>query len=229
MFFLMVLVIFFIMLNRLVAHHVVSSAPNRVITIARAELGVLEEGQNSGDRVGQYLDYVHLKKGNAWCAAFVCWTLGKAGLSNPRSGWSPDLFKDHGVCRCLSGRSVQRPVPRAGDVFGLWIASKGRIAHVGFIERWTDHLVTTIEGNSVSATDSRLEGVFRKRRHRRTIYVVRYTLAEGERLSDRLVVQRRGKLRIYSSRIGAYLGLKRDDLMRFPMLKGRRGRHDFPG
>jgi len=52
----------------------------------------MEKGYNSGVSVERYLRYVHLSKGNPWCAAFVCWALGEARVSNPRSGWSPALF-----------------------------------------------------------------------------------------------------------------------------------------
>ena len=62
-------------------------------SIYRAELGVREAtGRNDGSRVEEYLRYVGLKKGQPWCASFVCWALGKAGIDNPRSGYCPRLF-----------------------------------------------------------------------------------------------------------------------------------------
>jgi len=33
-----------------------------------------------------------LGKGHAWCAAFVCWVLGQAGVENPRTAWAANLF-----------------------------------------------------------------------------------------------------------------------------------------
>ncbi|SKB64206.1 CHAP domain-containing protein [Daejeonella lutea] len=65
---------------------------NLVREIYTSQIGVREKQPNSGPEVEKYLRYVNLPKGNPWCAAFVCWTLGKAGVDNPRSGWSPDLF-----------------------------------------------------------------------------------------------------------------------------------------
>ena len=64
----------------------------RVQQIYTSQIGVREKGVNSGPDVEKYLRYVHLTKGNPWCAAFVCWVFGQAGVANPRSGWSPDLF-----------------------------------------------------------------------------------------------------------------------------------------
>lgn len=65
----------------------------QVRDIYTSQIGVREQGTNSGPHVLQYLNYVNLPKGNPWCAAFVCWALGKANVPNPRTGWSPDLFR----------------------------------------------------------------------------------------------------------------------------------------
>ena len=57
-----------------------------------SQIGIREQGTNSGPQIEKYLKYVGLAKGQPWCAAFVCWVLREAGVVNPRSGWSPDLF-----------------------------------------------------------------------------------------------------------------------------------------
>ncbi len=64
----------------------------KVKQIYDSQIGVKESGWNSGPDVEQYLRYVNLPKGNPWCAAFVCWVFGKAGVANPRTGWTPSLF-----------------------------------------------------------------------------------------------------------------------------------------
>jgi hypothetical protein len=69
----------------------------KVKQIYTSQIGVREKGLNTGPEVEKYLRYVHLSKGNPWCAAFVCWVLGQAGVENPRSGWSPSLFPGHKV------------------------------------------------------------------------------------------------------------------------------------
>ena len=58
--------------------------------MARSKFNVLTHGLSG--LVGDYLKYVNLPAGNPWCAAFVCWVYGRAGVVNPKSGWSPALF-----------------------------------------------------------------------------------------------------------------------------------------
>ncbi len=65
----------------------------RVQQIYTSQIGIREKQINSGPQVEKYLRYVHLSKGNPWCAAFVCWVFGQVGVENPRTGWSPDLFR----------------------------------------------------------------------------------------------------------------------------------------
>lgn len=67
--------------------------PVQLRDIYLAELGVREaSNHNDGSRVEEYLHCVGLKKGSPWCAAYVCFCLGKAGIRNPRSGYCPNLF-----------------------------------------------------------------------------------------------------------------------------------------
>jgi len=148
--------------------------------IYTAEVGVREQsGKNDGERVETYLAYVGLKKGNPWCAAFVCWSLGQARIRNPRSGWSPDLFPEKKVCWQRSMSLQVKPVvggearrPRKGDVFGIYFPDKKRIAHVGFVDSWDDKYVITVEGNTNEAGSREGDGVYRKRRLISSIYQV---------------------------------------------------------
>jgi len=164
----------------------------KVQQIYRSQIGVREKGTNSGPAVEQYLRYVNLPKGNPWCAAFVCWVLGEAGISNPRSGWTPDLF-GKGVIWTkeekslnLKAKSIDRhayplrlitnkqppTTPTTGDVFGLFFPEKGRIAHVGFIDQWDGTWLVTVEGNTNVSGNREGDGVYRKRRLVRSIYKV---------------------------------------------------------
>jgi hypothetical protein len=72
---------------------IINAKQQKVQKIYTSQIGIREKGSNSGPAVEQYLRYVNLPKGNPWCAAFVCWVFGQAGIENPRSGWSPELFK----------------------------------------------------------------------------------------------------------------------------------------
>ena len=65
----------------------------KVRQIYSTQIGIREKQSNRGAEVEKYLRYVNLPKGNPWCAAFVCWVFGQANVENPRTGWSPDLFK----------------------------------------------------------------------------------------------------------------------------------------
>lgn len=143
-------------------------------TIYTAELGVREyTGRNDGKRVEEYLAYVHLKKGSPWCAAFVCWALGRAGIENPRSGWSPDLFPSAKIVWQRSRPvKTEKALPQAGDIFGIWFSDKGRIAHTGFVDHWEGKWMVSVEGNTNTAGSREGDGVYRKRRLANTIYRV---------------------------------------------------------
>jgi len=71
----------------------INAKQQKVQKIYTSQIGIREKGSNSGPAVEQYLRYVNLPKGNPWCAAFVCWVFGQANIDNPRTGWSPELFK----------------------------------------------------------------------------------------------------------------------------------------
>src|SRR5690606_12643905 len=95
-----------------------------------------------------------------WCAAFVSWVFAKAGYAAPRTAWSPALF-----ISSVMTKKIER-----GNVFGIYIANLNRIGHVGIVERKDGDWLITIEGNTNSDGSREGDGVYRKRRHLRTIY-----------------------------------------------------------
>ena len=132
------------------------SMRQRVYQIARGELGIREaSGNNDGQRVEQYLRYTNLGKGYEWCAAFVSWCYGQAGVPVPRTPWSPALFPHE--------RSIRFAQLQRADLFGIYSAVANRINHVGMVADIKGHFVRTIEGNSADQVQSRY-------RNRRTIY-----------------------------------------------------------
>jgi hypothetical protein len=136
------------------------------------EIGVREVGNNSGHQVEKYLRYVGLDKGNPWCAAFVCWVYGKAGISNPQTGWSPHLFPNKKV---IWARGKLLKQPGQADIFAIYFADKRRIAHTGFIDHWDKDWLITVEGNTNVHGNREGDGVHRKRRPIKSIYqVARY-------------------------------------------------------
>ncbi len=117
------------------------------LAIAASQVGVWEEGHNSGERVGEYLASVGLSKGNPWCAAFVYWCAQQAAkrllLRNP--------LPRSGACeRILSwakraARLVEQPRP--GNLF-LLISDTGLAHHTGFVVAVHGTHLGTIEGNT---------------------------------------------------------------------------------
>ena len=134
-------------------------------------IGVRETtGRNDGKEVAAYLRSVQLGEGYAWCAAFVNYTLKQCGAPVANSGWSPAWFPTQKIVFGLGLNSGT--LPKKGDVFGIYFASKKRIAHVGFIDSWGTTHVTTVEGNTNDAGSREGDGVYRKRRLTRQIYAV---------------------------------------------------------
>lgn len=129
--------------------------------IAQQEVGVREEtGNNDGPRIRSYLAAVHLKQGDPYCAAFVCWVFSRAGMSRPSSGWCPDLFPASRLTHALL----------SGNVLGIYSPEKKRIAHVGLILEARGDWVTSVEANTNVTGSREGDGVYRKKRNRRTIW-----------------------------------------------------------
>lgn len=161
----------------------VQSKISKVRLIYTAELGIREEGANTGSRVEEYLEYAGLKKGDPWCAAFVCWVYGRAGVPNPRSGWSPALFPASKVIWKRKRPNMQEAAdqPGAGDIFALWFPQKDRIAHTGFVDEWEGAWAVTVEGNTNRAGSPEGDGVYRKRRLKSSLYEVARWIVRGSR------------------------------------------------
>jgi hypothetical protein len=134
------------------------------------KIGVREAtGRNDGVQVETYLKYVWLKKGNPWCAAFVSWCLGQNSINKARSGGCVQLMEQGKV---IFIKDKMTELPQTSDVFFIWFANKGRVAHTGFIEKWSDTFITTVEGNTNEAGSREGDGVYRKKRLKRQIYSV---------------------------------------------------------
>lgn len=136
-------------------------ARQRLVAIAASQLQVREAtGKNDGAAVEGYLAVTGLKKGNPWCAAFISWVFARAGYPEPRTAWSPALFT----------AKVKTKELKPANVLGVWFANLGRIAHVGLVERREGDWVLSIEGNTHTAESREGDGVYRKRRHIKSIY-----------------------------------------------------------
>lgn len=138
-----------------------------------SQIGVREKtGKNDGVQVEQYLKYTGLVKGYPWCAAFVCWSYGQAGIPNPKTAYCPALFTSKYVIY-KSHQVIKLPV--SGDIFGIWFSNLKRIAHTGFVDSWSEKFVITVEGNTNDALSRDGDGVYKKKRLRSQIHsVARY-------------------------------------------------------
>ena len=127
----------------------VVSKRQKVINIARSQIGT-KEGSNNYTKYGVwYGNYVHssIYQRAAWCAMFVSWCGNQAGLSS-------DVFYYHAYCP--SGVSWYQSkgrwqwkgyVPKMGDiVYYDWNGDRV-VDHVGLVESYSNGNITTIEGN----------------------------------------------------------------------------------
>ncbi|WP_286851674.1 MULTISPECIES: CHAP domain-containing protein [Sphingobacterium] len=131
--------------------------------IAANEIGVRETGgENKGPEISKYLAYVGLDEGYEWCAAFASWCYGQAGLSIPRSAWSPALFPK---ARCYTKVQFLKGDVRQADLFAIYSSQLKRIHHVGLVKVIKGSLLISVEGNSHDRVESR-------RRPLATIYAI---------------------------------------------------------
>ncbi|MBC7418346.1 MAG: peptidoglycan-binding protein [Pedobacter sp.] len=146
----------------------------RLLNIARTQIGVRERtGQNDGEQVERYLATTGLKKGQPWCAAFISWVFKEGGYNAPRTAWSPALFNTR----------VNTKKPETCNIFGIWFPELKRIAHVGLIEKREGDWLISIEGNTNVPGSREGDGVYRKRRPFKNIYLISDWL-KGKELSD---------------------------------------------
>lgn len=150
-----------------------SRARRLLVKIAQGELGLREKtGRNDGKRIAEFLARVGLKQPEPWCAAYISWVFSEAGFEKPRSGWSPALFP--------VSRLARSALP--GNVIGIYFPEKKRIAHVGLIEKQDGDWLLSLEGNTNLSGSRDGDGVYRKRRHRKTVYAIADWISNNRRV-----------------------------------------------
>ncbi|RKO68974.1 CHAP domain-containing protein [Sphingobacterium puteale] len=128
-----------------------------IVNIAVQEIGIGEAtGNNDGKRVEEYLAYTGLGKGYAWCAAFVSWCYGQAGLPVPRNAWSPALFP---MARHYKKEQVEEDAVRPADLFAIYNHRLRRIDHVGIVRKIERNWILTVEGNVADRVVSKRRAV----------------------------------------------------------------------
>jgi len=120
------------------------------ISIANAEVGTVEEGDNL-TKYGKFMK----ADGLPWCGSFCNWVLAQAGV------------KVHSVVGTAVGAhkfketSRWHTTPVAGDLAFMDFPHDGidRISHVGIVVAVSGNVVTCIEGNTSGTGDQRNGGM----------------------------------------------------------------------
>jgi hypothetical protein len=129
----------------------------RVIEIALAEVGTIEEGENL-TKYGKFTGF----DGLPWCGSFVNWCFSEAGVRLPSmvsTAIGANKLKD-------MGRFTDSP--QLGDLAFMDFPHDGvdRISHIGIVIGVHGHSIITIEGNTSGSGDQRNGGmVMIKQRH----------------------------------------------------------------
>ena len=145
----------------------------RLVYVYRSQIGVKElTGNNDGEQIWEYQKAGGIKKGQAWCAAYVAWCFQQANIKAIKSGWSPAWFTPKYVIYKKGIASLQEE-PQQGDVAGLYYEKLGRYGHTFFIDYWSkSNFCITNEGNSNEDGSREGNKVVKKKRLKSQISVV---------------------------------------------------------
>lgn len=134
-------------------------AINKVLEIAKAEVGYLEKASNSqldsktsnagsANYTKYWRDVYPSYQGQPWCAAFVSWVLmqafGQAAAKKLLKHW-PYVY-----CPTLGNLFTRYANPEVGDIVIFWRG--GEFAHTGIVTKVSGDYFETIEGNTSGAS-----------------------------------------------------------------------------
>ena len=133
-----------------------SSLGAAALKTAETQLGVKEEGTNTGAKVDEYLKAAGVGPGNPWCASFVTWALGQNGHKMEGGGWAA---VQTWVRNAEAGKNdlqiVSADQARPGDIVTYdWGGQEdfGADGHIGFLKSTVqDGKFTALEGNNQDA------------------------------------------------------------------------------
>lgn len=129
------------------------------IDVAASYLGETEDkGPNRSTNIDRWNKAVGVPVGSFWCASFVSNAYREADYNAPFTAWSPGFFERN----LIPFKDIQR-----NDSVGYYFKSKGRIAHIGLVEKKQGNFTVTIEGNTSpdESIDRNGGGVYRKFRN----------------------------------------------------------------
>lgn len=136
-----------------------NDAINKVLEIAKAEVGYLEKASNSqldsktsnagsANYTKYWRDVYPSYQGQPWCAAFVSWVLmqafGQAAAKKLLKHW-PYVY-----CPTLGNLFTRYANPQVGDIVIFWRG--GEFAHTGIVTKVSGDYFETIEGNTSGAS-----------------------------------------------------------------------------
>ena len=138
---------------------ITKSELEKVIEVAKAELGYLEKRSNSqlDDKTANSGESNYTKfwrdvkpewQGQPWCCCFITWVFTKA-LGKERA---KELLKHYPYVYCptLAGLFTKYSTPQVGDIVIFW--KNGAYAHTGLVIAVSGNTFTTIEGNTSGAS-----------------------------------------------------------------------------
>ncbi len=100
----------------------------------------------------------------------MSWCYQYAGVNTPKSAWVPDYAMK---CKRIYHRNrFEKQTPQQGDIFLIWYPKLERPAHIGFIDSWGEKYITTVEGNTNDDGSREGNGVYKKRRLKKQVWVV---------------------------------------------------------
>ena len=139
----------------------------KILEIARSQIGARESPANSDNVKYNTAYYGREVSGKyPWCAVFVWWVFREAG--------APELYYGGGetaYCPTLMSFHKNQKVTdyRPGDIVFFNFSGKSSAGHVGICESWDGTYITTIDGNTGSASEDNGGAVLRRRRHKKFI------------------------------------------------------------
>ena len=144
------------------------STANDILEIARSQIGTKESPAKS-DNVKYNTAYYGREVSDGkhpWCAVFVWWVFREAGASDLYYGGDKTAY-----CPTLMSFHKKQKVTdyRPGDIVFFNFSGRSSAGHVGICESWDGTYITTIDGNTGSASEDNGGAVLRRRRHKKFI------------------------------------------------------------
>ena len=141
---------------------------NDILEIARSQIGTKESPAKSDNVKYNTAYYGRAVSGGGypWCAVFVWWVFREAGASDLYYGGDKTAY-----CPTLMSFHKKQKVTdyQPGDIVFFNFSGRSSAGHVGICESWDGTYITTIDGNTGSASEDNGGAVLRRRRHKKFI------------------------------------------------------------